>query len=522
MRQKDYSVPFPAYHSHFTTYMLLLFLRRLFVKLPKLFFPLFLFSILCSLSATAEELDDLVDDLVDVGELADSVVNDPIVTENNVNRNIDSNTNSSSDKTASLLFANLREQVYQIRVIDIASGDKFTIGSGFQISAEGHIATNFHVVSPFVHEPKKYRLEFASFDESVASAELLAVDVVHDLAILHADGLGDAYIPLKSGELKQGDRIYSMGNPRDLGMTIIEGTYNGFVQTSRYQKILFSGSLNAGMSGGPAVDANGEVVGINVSKGGEQLSFLVPVDNLATLVVNLPNQIAERELLELTTDSQAQASAEQIEESAEEKASGEFDKIIRDALLADQVEFYHGLLERPVELEALGELKLPAKLSDALKCWGHTVDQKEDNKYAGVHQHCRLEDQIYIKDSFYVGDFFYDYEWITSTELNQLQFYNFLQTRFNHSRLSNVYDKEHVTNYQCQTNFINLTGHSWKVSTCFRAYKRYLGLYDAILLMASVDEKDKAAVITMGASGIDRENAMALFKRMTESVQWSR
>lgn len=480
-----------------------------FMKLPILYLFSCLLSILYSANISAEEILNDVE--------SDSVVEQTILpSESSLDNKI------TNDKTASLLFADLREQVYQIRVIDIASGDKFTIGSGFQISAEGHIATNFHVVSPFIHEPKKYRLEFASFDESVSSAELLAVDVVHDLAILHADGLAEVYIPLKNGELKQGDRIYSMGNPRDLGMTIIEGTYNGFVQTSRYQKILFSGSLNSGMSGGPTVDANGEVVGINVSKGGEQLSFLVPVDNLAALIVNLPDQIAERYLLAQTADSQAQDSTEQAEEPIEEKASGEFDKIIRDALLADQTEFYQRLLEQPVELEALGELMLPAKLSDALKCWGHTVDQKEDNKYAGVHQHCRLEDQIYIKDSFYVGDFFYDYEWITTTELNQLQFYNFLQTRFNHSRLSNVYDKEHVTNYQCQTNFINLTGHSWKVSTCFRAYKRYLGLYDAILLMASVDERDKAAVITMGASGVDRKNAMELFKRTMESVQWNR
>ena len=55
-----------------------------------------------------------------------------------------------------------------------------------------------------------------------------------------------------------------MGNPHDLGMTIIEGTYNGLIQTSRFQKILFSGSLNSGMSGGPAMDDKGRVIGVGV------------------------------------------------------------------------------------------------------------------------------------------------------------------------------------------------------------------------------------------------------------------
>ena len=59
--------------------------------------------------------------------------------------------------TASSLFDEMDELVYQVRVIDIASDDKTAIGSGFQADSFGNIATNFHVISLAAHEPEKYR-----------------------------------------------------------------------------------------------------------------------------------------------------------------------------------------------------------------------------------------------------------------------------------------------------------------------------------------------------------------------------
>ena len=44
-----------------------------------------------------------------------------------------------------------------------------------------------------------------------------------------------------------------MGNPLDLGFTIVEGTYNGFVEKSYNPRMHFTGAINPGMSGGPAV-----------------------------------------------------------------------------------------------------------------------------------------------------------------------------------------------------------------------------------------------------------------------------
>lgn len=397
----------------------------------------------------------------------------------------------SADNLAESLFTRLKDQVFQIRVIDIATGDKSTIGSGFLVSDQGHLASNFHVVSGVVHEPDKYRLEYLADDGSRGKLSVMAVDVVSDLALLKTDVALPNYFELSVRELAKGARIFSMGNPLDLGKTIIEGTFNGPIKNSRYQNFLFSGSLNSGMSGGPAIDASGAVIGVNVAKGGEQISFLVPVSRLKTLLDN----------------------------TKADAAPSDFSHLIQQDLLADQERFYQQLLSLDNKKERLGELKLPGKMHQSLRCWGYTEDE-EEKRYKNSRLHCRSDDQIFVHGDFYTGSFFYSYQWLTSAELNALQFGKVLQSRFKHRRHNNAENKKYITNYRCHTRFVAIAGHDWKTSSCFRHYKKYSGLYDALLLMASVDRKDRAAIIRMGASGISKKNATALFKNMMNAVEW--
>src|SRR6201999_2275505 len=86
-----------------------------------------------------------------------------------------------------------------------------------------------------------------------------------------------AFFNLTDFELGQGARVYSLGNPHDVGLSIVEGTYNGQLAETLFERIHFTGSLNPGMSGGPAIDRAGRVVGVNVASMGNQLSFLVPI-----------------------------------------------------------------------------------------------------------------------------------------------------------------------------------------------------------------------------------------------------
>lgn len=83
--------------------------------------------------------------------------------------------------------------------------------------------------------------------------------MIHDLAVVQGD-VGDVQpLAFRAGELAKGDRAYSLGYPLDQGLTVTEGTYNGRSEDLYYQHFHFTGALNAGMSGGPALDARGRV-----------------------------------------------------------------------------------------------------------------------------------------------------------------------------------------------------------------------------------------------------------------------
>ena len=179
-----------------------------------------------------------------------------------------------------------RASIYQIVVNENETGNKSALGSGFQVSADGHLVTNYHVVSGYVFEPDQRWLQYVDFQGNTGTLELIDFDVINDVALLKAEGLGRDYFAISQSAYRKGDRIFAMGNPHDYGMLVVDGAYNGIAENSHIEKILFSGSLNSGMSGGPAVDANGEIVGVNVATAGSQLSFLVPADKVIALMAD--------------------------------------------------------------------------------------------------------------------------------------------------------------------------------------------------------------------------------------------
>ena len=77
-------------------------------------------------------------------------------------------------------------------------------------------------------------------------ATILGVDAVYDLAVLRTSRPHKGFLKLAAVQVQQGTRLYSLGHPRDLGLTIVEGTYNGLLQHTLYPKILFSGWNKSG------------------------------------------------------------------------------------------------------------------------------------------------------------------------------------------------------------------------------------------------------------------------------------
>ncbi len=171
----------------------------------------------------------------------------------------------------------------KLEVVEAGAAGRAELGSGFFVG-QGDVITNYHVISKLVHDPERYRAELVEPSGTRRPARVMGVDVVHDLAVLRSDHAPDLFFTLVPVDIEQGLRLYALGHPADLGLSIVEGTYNGLLEHTLYDRIHFTGSINPGMSGGPAITESGQVVGINVSTAGDQLSFLVPVQRALDLL----------------------------------------------------------------------------------------------------------------------------------------------------------------------------------------------------------------------------------------------
>jgi len=335
---------------------------------------------------------------------------------------------SAAEERAADLFETYRNKIFQIRLIDKASGKKSALGSGFLVSDDGLIATNYHVLSMAVAKPGVYRIEYESSEGKQGELTLKSLDIIHDLALVKASAIIAPALKLSDKSPAQGETIYSIGNPMDLGMTVIPGTYNGVYEQSYYRRIHFSGSINPGMSGGPTLNKAGEVVGINVSTAGNQVSFLVPVDELQTLL-----------------GSHQQKSDEH----------SDFQALIAQQLHNNQQQLYDQLLALPWETQPLGEAQSLEELKPFSKCWGDSNAGEEDARFFTVSNSCQAMEHVYLQSRFTTGMVNYQFFWLEAGELNSTQFYNYYQSLFGSFVADNPVQEKNATEFSCSEWFVH-------------------------------------------------------------------
>ena len=402
---------------------------------------------------------------------------------------------SENQDEAEQLFASHKQSIFQIRVIELATGNKAAIGSGFLVDSQGHIATNFHVVSNYVHQPKRYRLEYATVDGDTGDLSLIDIDVVHDLAITKSAITNLSPLALSTRKLSKGTRIFSLGNPHDLGLSVVEGTYNGFLEKSLFDKIFISGSLNPGMSGGPTLDHAGRVIGVNVSTAGNQLSFLVPVKFLKPMLDQVSNKIVNDEKI--------------------------LQKQIEQQLSAHQEKFLSKLIDFEWDSTELGPFKLPGSIDQIFKCWGDS-ESDEDALMEHAYSNCYSEDKIYLDQHFTTGALAYTYDLYRSKNLGSVHFYNLYSTEFGRTIRVNSVKKEQLSNYDCHLDFVMLAGKDWKVSTCARQYLKYPALFDIAMSAALVSEKDIGLIVQFVIAGVSKDIALKLVGKFLSSIAWQK
>jgi S1-C subfamily serine protease len=171
------------------------------------------------------------------------------------------------------------------------------LGSGFVIDKAGHIITNEHVVSG----AKSIQVSFSN-NESM-KARIVGVDPSSDVAVLKVDARSRALTPLVLGSsdaIEVGDPVVAIGNPFGLDRSITAGIVsalqrpitapNGFTIDHVIQT---DAALNHGNSGGPLLNARGEVVGVNSqiqTAGGEGsvgVGFAIPINTVKNVAAQL-------------------------------------------------------------------------------------------------------------------------------------------------------------------------------------------------------------------------------------------
>jgi serine protease Do len=395
------------------------------------------------------------------------------------------------------LFERLKGRVVQVRIIERRSGTRSSIGSAFFVSAEGHAITNYHVISSIVHQPEDYSAELVrnGNDAEAVPVRVVDVDVVHDLAVIRQDAPVKDWFELAAKEPPQGTRLYAMGNPHDLGTTIVEGTYNGLVQDALYEKVHFSGAINPGMSGGPTVTGEGRVAGVNVATMGNQLGFLVPV-------------VHARELLERARQ-------------AKEGGSPALLAVVGSQLMDNQQRITERLLAAPLPTQSLGDYRVPGRWLPFLKCWGDTPHEPE-KPYTITSYQCSSEEDLYLSTEHRTGVVAYDHAFVSSEQLGPLRFSALYTAHFSNDAGGVEATKEDVTNFRCREEFVKVGGLPARAALCLRAYKKFPGLYDLSLRAATLDASTSGVQTSLDLAGFSADNARALARRYLEALAWTK
>jgi serine protease Do len=390
------------------------------------------------------------------------------------------------------VFAAVKDRIIQVRLIDQGGNAKNALGSGFVIADGGRIISNYHVVSGLVNHPGRFRAEYLTQNGDSGKLELLDIDVVHDLALLRADGFAPVHFSLREQAPAMGVRLYSLGNPLDLGLTIVEGTYNGLLKKSLYERIHFTGSINPGMSGGPTLDAEGNVVGVNVATAGNQVSFLVPAKYVAQLLAHA---------------------------GAAPMSAATFDATVARQLLANQDRYIGDLLGSAFVDSTLGGYHVPGQIADYVNCWGHT-DREPRREYRSVSYSCSTDENIFLSEELNSGAIQFSHRLWSTDDLGPLHFFHLLQNAANFDASSFGGTEETMSNFHCDSGFVEHAGLTSKVIYCLRRYRQFDGLYDVYQQSLTLRDNHELLQSSLMLSGVSAANAGAFAQRFTEEIAW--
>jgi S1-C subfamily serine protease len=400
--------------------------------------------------------------------------------------------------TGQRIYDQTRPRLLQVRTLLKTQDSQNSVGSGFLVTPEGHLITNYHVVSSYALHPKRYRLVYVTVDGKQGPLQLLAFDVVHDLALLKPvdpaplAGRGVVNFRPEAEPMARGARIFSLGNPLDVGFAVTEGGYNGLAERHYLPTIFFGGSLNAGVSGGPTVDEQGRLVGVNVAarRDGEQVSFLVPATSAKAVLER------GRGAQPITQPVHAEMARQ---------------------LTAHQAALTDSFMAQPWRSAGHSRYRIPVPQETYMRCWGSGA-RDAARGLSFERSDCVMDGAIFIEGFLRTGFISVRHETYDGSKLGTLRF---------QQRYSGSYRNEHMggggpflTSSRCEERTVDREGLPLRAVVCLTAYKKLPGLYNLSVLTATLDGNDIGAQGRLDVNGVSFENAQRLTQHYLNGFGW--
>ena len=182
-------------------------------------------------------------------------------------------------------YAQLAAQI-KPSIVTISSTDRgggpWGVGTGFVVDPSGIIATNFHVIG----EHRELIVELAD-GEICKPVEIIAIDRSEDLALLRIDQSDLPALPLgNSDRIAPGQKVLSIGNPLGYGLSVSQGVISAVRELEfgdGRPMVQVAIPIEAGSSGSPVVNLQGEVLAILTIKSGGAIGFGIPSNSLKLL-----------------------------------------------------------------------------------------------------------------------------------------------------------------------------------------------------------------------------------------------
>jgi S1-C subfamily serine protease len=401
------------------------------------------------------------------------------------------------DPGQSAIFERVKDAVFTIEVHSGNTGARSVIGSGYLVSEQGHLLTNYHVVGSYVDEPGRYQIR-ARDGGGAHVARLVRFDLINDLALLQAEGLGGRRpLRLSDREPAQGERIVALGNPEGLGMSLIEGVFNGHASKGVVDRLLLSMPLNSGMSGGPILDGRGEVVGTNVSVIwlSNSLSFGVPAASARPLLEPAPTLEGAKALRAEVTRQLDALEARTVERAITPIAAG-----------------------APAAAVKVGDLA-SVRFPDLYECWDQT-QVRRDKGFTRRSHSCNLQFTPSVEDLGEVGSVQIQVH-RDEVQTSAFGFFDSLEktAESDHEPRSAAPDNGVLGAPACVTDRVAAGALVWHVNTCLNPFVKHPGFLNLDASAVSLSEPSRAAVVVLRLRGFRLEPALALLRRVLESTR---